>query len=206
MPNMKADVQQNGRTLEHLIRRCRSYRRFRQERLVDASLLKELIGLAGLAASAANRQVLRYLPVCDADVCSRLFGHLSWAGYLTDWEGPAPGERPVAYVVVLCPKESPWSVHVDAGLAVENIVLGAVEKGLGCCILGAFDRNALAADLDVDQQYEPLLVIAIGVPGEDVVVEPIDEEHGIRYWRDEEGRHHVPKRCASELILRTPQG
>jgi nitroreductase len=206
MPNMKADVQQNGGILEHLIRRCRSYRRFRQEQLVDASLLEWLIGLAGLAASAANRQVLRYLPVCDADGCSRLFGHLSWAGYLTEWDGPAQGERPPAYIVVLCPKESAWSVYVDAGLAVQNILLGAVERGLGCCVLGALERSALAADLDVHQGYEPLLVIAIGVPAEDVVIEPSDGEHGIRYWRDEDGRHHVPKRSAAELMLRTPQG
>ena len=162
------------------------------------------VGLGGLAASAANRQVIRYLPICGAHGCSELFDYLSWAGYLTEWNGPALGERPPAYIVVLCPKESPWSVYVDAGLAVQNILLGAVERGLGCCILGAFDRSAMGEELKVPEQYEPVLVVAIGVPAEDVILEPVDEEHGIRYWRDEAGRHHVPKRSLAELVLRRP--
>jgi nitroreductase len=189
--------------VDDLIRTCRSYRRFKQEREVDSSLLERLIELAGLAASAANRQLIRYLPICDAVNCSKLFDHLSWAGYLPDWNGPAPRERPPAYIVVLIPKESSWSVYVDAGLASQNILLGAVARGLGGCILGAFDRNDLAKDLSLEQLYEPLLVIAIGEPAEEVVLESVDEEHDIRYWRDKAGRHHVPKRSVAELIVRT---
>lgn len=188
------------------MRTCRSYRRFKEYQRVDSELLERLVGLAGLAASAANRQLVRYLTVCDTDGCSRLFDHLSWAGYLTEWEGPAPGERPPAYVVVLIPQERSWSVYVDAGLAVQNILLGAVEKGLGCCVLGAFDKSALAEDLNVQQEYEPLLVIAIGVPAEEVILESVDEEHDIRYWRDKAGRHHVPKRSVAELMFRRPPG
>jgi nitroreductase len=198
-------MQKNAGILVGLMRRCRSYRRFREDQRIRPEVLERLIGLAGLAASAANRQVVRYLVVCDSDGCSRLFDHLSWAGYLTEWEGPEPGQRPPGYVVVLTPTESTWSVYVDAGLAVQNMLLGAIEEGLGCCVLGAFDRSALAHDLKVPKEYEPLLAVAIGVPDEEVVLEPIDEEHGVRYWRDQSGRHHVPKRSVEELLLRRPQ-
>ena len=60
------------------------------------------------------------------------------AGYLTDWPGPAPEERPSAYIEFLNDTaiSGEASVHIiDLGLAALNIVLGAREMGFGACLL-----------------------------------------------------------------------
>jgi nitroreductase len=82
------------------------------------------------------------------------------------------------------------------------MMLGAAERGFGGCMLGAIDREGLREVLDVPEQYEILLVLALGKPAETVVLEEADAESGIEYYRDENDVHHVPKRPLEELILR----
>ena len=131
-----------------------------------------------------------------------IFPHLRWAGYLTDWPGPSEGERPSAYVILLWDtaiKENTGSY--DPGIASQSILLGATERGLGGCIIGSIDRDALRAALSVDRRYEILLVLALGVPAETVVLEELPPGGDHRYWRDAQQVHHVPKRTLEELIV-----
>ncbi|WP_198003745.1 hypothetical protein [Methanococcoides burtonii] len=46
-----------------------------------------------------------------------------------------------------------------------------------------------------------MLVLAMGIPAEEIVLEETGKEKDIRYWRDENGRHHVPKRGLDEIIV-----
>jgi len=187
--------------IRHLIRENRSYRRFFQEVPIERQTLEELVDLARLSPSGANLQPLKYILSCDHQRNSLIFPHLAWAGYLKDWPGPSEGERPSAYIIILADKEIAVSVDCDHGIAAQSILLGATEKGLGGCILGAVNREGLRKVLDIPSRYETLLVLALGKPREKVVIETVGPDGEIEYWRDTAGTHHVPKRALNEIIL-----
>ncbi len=190
------------RMFKDLIRRNRSYRRFDQDHPIAVELLRELVDLARLSASGANMQPLKYILSSDRDTNDLIFRHTRWAGYLEEWAGPSPGERPSAYIVILGDTEIKESFGCDHGIAAQSILLGATEKGLGGCIIGSIDMEGLRNNLDIPDQYEILLVLALGRPVETVEIEGVGPDGDIRYWRDEENVHHVPKRPISELIVR----
>lgn len=187
--------------LRELIEKNRSYRRFYEEVEISLELLAELIDLARLSASAGNLQPLKYVLSRDPEKNALIFPCLAWAGYLKDWPGPSEGERPSAYVIILGDTEISQSINCDHGIAAQSILLGAIEKGLGGCIVGAIDRQRLRRALDIPRRYDILLVIAIGRPKESVQIETVGPDGDIRYWRDDEGTHHVPKRFLNEIIL-----
>lgn len=188
--------------LADLIRKNRSIRRFYQDVPVSLETLRELVDLARLSASAGNRQPLKYILSCSIETNARIFPHTRWAGYLKDWGGPAEGERPVAYIVILGDTEISNDFGCDHGIAAQSIMLGAVERGLGGCIIGALDRDGLRQALSIPERYEILLVLALGKPRETVVIEDVGPDGDIKYYRDAEGVHHVPKRALNELIVR----
>jgi nitroreductase len=188
--------------LEDLVRKNRSYRRFHQDVPVDLEMLRALVNLARLSASANNLQPLKYILSCEPETNARIFPHTRWAGYLKDWPGPAEGERPAAYVVILGDMEIRKSFGCDHGIAAQSIMLGATERGLGGCMIGSIDHDRLRQVLDIPKQYEILLVLALGKPKETVVLEEVGPDSDIRYYRDAQGVHHVPKRSLDELILR----
>jgi nitroreductase len=183
------------------VRKNRSYRRFRQEMPVEIETLRGLVDLARLSASARNLQVLRYLISCDPATNAQIFATLAWAGYLPDWPGPVEGERPAAYIVVLGdPSAGPY-LAVDSGLAMQNILLGAVEKGLGGCIVASVQRKRFREILSIPEPYEIQFVVALGTPLETVVIEEIGPDGDVKYWRDAQAVHHVPKRRLGDVIL-----
>lgn len=187
--------------LKELVRTCRSYRRFYEDQAIDEDTLRELVDLARLAASGHNLQPLKYLLSWESDKNSLIFPHLTWAAYLKDWPGPASGERPSAYILVLGDTEIRKSFTFDQGIAAQNILLGAREKGLGGCILAAIDKNRLRRDLGIPERYEILFVLALGKPKEKVVLEVLEPGGDVKYWRDEDGVHHVPKRRLDDIIV-----
>ncbi len=188
--------------LKDLIKRNRSYRRFDESKKIAREELLELIDLARLSPSAANRQPLRYFLSHTEDNNKLIFSTLSWAGYLKEWGGPSQGERPTAYIVILGDTSITENFfEVDAGLAAQSILLGANEKDLGGCILGSVSREELRDFFNIPSQYKILYVIALGYPVEKVQIEEVGDDGKIEYWRDENHVHHVPKRKLSELII-----
>jgi nitroreductase len=184
-----------------LVLRNRSYRRFDQSVRVAAATLRELADLARLTPSAANKQPLKYVLVSSEEACAKVYPTLGWAGYLKDWDGPVEGERPTAYVVQLLDTTIAANANVDPGIAAQTLLLGAVEKGLGGCIIATVRREDLTEALDIPVQYEILYVIALGKPVETVVVDPVGEDGSIKYWRDADQVHHVPKRELKDVIV-----
>ena len=187
--------------LRDLIIKNRSYRRFRQSVAVERETLCELVDLARLSASAANMQPLKYVLSYEAERNAEIFRHVGWAGYLKDWPGPAQGERPAAYIIILCDTQISEFADCDHGIAAQSILLGATEKGLAGCMIGTVQRKELSAALGIPSRYKILLVLALGEPAEKVVLEATGPDKGIEYRRDAEGVHHVPKRPLDELIL-----
>jgi nitroreductase len=187
--------------LKEIIHKNRSYRRFDQNHTIRMETLRELVDLARHSASGANLQPLKYFLSCDPKINSRIFATLAWAGYLKDWPGPGEGERPSAYIVMLGDTRVSKNYAVDEGIACQSILLGAVEKGLGGCIIATIKKDALRKELGVPDYLEISLVIAIGKPNETVKIEYIDATGDIKYWRDEKSVHHVPKRKLEDIII-----
>ena len=190
--------------LEDLIKGNRSYRRFYQDEAVPAETLKWLVNLARLSASAANLQPLKYLLANEPKRNDAIFSCLAWAGYLKDWPGPPPGERPSAYIIILSDREilkQYWEHFCDHGIAAQSILLGAREKGLGGCMIGSLQKDRLRDLLNIPARYDILLVLALGKPKEVVVLEETAPDGSIKYWRDAAGVHHVPKRRLADIIL-----
>jgi nitroreductase len=187
--------------IRDLIISNRSCRRFDEGFEVQRRTLEELVDLARLSASAANRQPLKYILSCEAEKNARIFRHLAWAAYLKEWGGPAPGERPSAYIVILGDTTINNNFGCDHGIAAQSILLGAREKELAGCMIGLIRREELQKALNLPAQYEILLVIALGKPREQVVIDEVGPKGDIKYWRDSAGVHHVPKRSLQELII-----
>jgi nitroreductase len=187
--------------LRDLVARNRSYRRFHEEFPVVTATLRELVDLARLSASGANRQPLKYLLSCDPARNAMIFPLLSWAGYLPDWPGPEAGERPSAYIVMLGDTELSQSFGIDPGIAAQSILLGATEHGLGGCIIASVQKPPLQQVLAIPERYQILYVIALGKPKEVVQIDPVGPDGDIRYWRDGESVHHVPKRSLDDIVL-----
>lgn len=186
--------------LKDLITKNRSFRRFDQKHRIERDKLVELVELARLSASGANRQPLKFMIFNSESDCKKIFPSTIWAGYLKDWDGPAEGERPSAYIVIVGDRTITEGYGVDHGIAAQSIMLGACEAGLGGCMIGSIRKDDLRKVLKLSDDYSILLILAIGKPNEEVVLEKI-KEGDVKYWRDKDGIHHVPKRGLDELIL-----
>ncbi len=187
--------------LKDIVIKTRSYRRFYQGAAVGLETLRELVDLGRLASSGSNMQPLKYALCADPATNAAIFPTLAWAGYLKDWPGPVEGERPTAYIVVLGDTTLSQSFGVDEGIAIQNIMLGATEQGLGGCIIGSVQREKVRQILGIPAQYEILHVLALGKPKEIVVLDPIGPDGDIKYWRDSVQVHHVPKRRLQDIII-----
>ena len=182
-----------------LVKRARSFRRYDPTKPVSTDDLKEFVEAARLTPSAGNLQRLRYLAVTEKSEVLTLTKEVKWAGYLTDWDGPSDGEAPAAYLILLSP-ESTGVSQIDVGIAAETILLAAAEKGVGGCMILNFPRETLTERYNLAGKYKIELVISLGVPAEKVEIEEM-KEGNVRYYRDQNDVHRVPKRALSEIFL-----
>lgn len=188
--------------LKDLVTRCRSFRRFHEDVKISTEELKELVDLARLTPSTANSQALKFRLCNTPEETEKVFDTLGWAGALPDWDGPEKGERPSAYIIILCDLSIGKNKLHDDGIVAQTIMLGAVEKGYGGCMLGNVQRSRLAEALQIDtEKYSIDLVLALGKPKEEVVLVPVNEDGDVRYYRDENQVHYVPKRRLEDLIV-----
>lgn len=187
--------------VKDMVLKNRSYRRFYGDYKIERGVLEELIELARLSPSGRNLQPLKYFISNEEKSNTEIFQALAWAGYLKDWDGPEEFERPTAYIVMLIDKNLTSSTPaIDEGIASQSILLGTVEKGLGGCIIQSVKRAELAAVLNIPDSLEIALVIALGKPKEEVRIVAVKDDE-IKYYRDSEGIHYVPKRDLKDIII-----
>ncbi len=180
------------------IRNRRTIRRF-QQKPIPFEILKELIDAARLAPSGGNLQPWEFLVIDDRNLLEPVFSTLAWAAYLGPEGKPKEGEKPVAYIVVLHNKKlKSFTPASDFGAAIENILLAATDKGIGSCWIGSVQRENLAKILDISSDYSIEYVIALGYPAEKAIAE--DEKGSLKYWRDGNSVHHVPKRRLEDIL------
>jgi len=166
---------------------------------VSHQILERCANAARLAPSAANLQPLEYIIVEDDQLLAEVFSTLQWAAYISPKGDPTRGKRPKAYIVIL--KNSNVGVAssvYDVGAAIENIILVALEEGIGSCPIASVDRDKLKRILDIPDNYEIPLVLALGYPDESPVEEPFDGS--VKYWKDEDGVLHVPKKKLEQIL------
>lgn len=176
----------------------RSIRRFKQKE-IRRDLLVKLVKSARVAPSAANLQPCEYVVIDDRKLLPLVFFTLKWAGYVAPRGNPPEGETPAAYIVVLVNKEKQKITPAyDVGAAVENIMLTALEEGIGSCWLGSIDREKLREVLGIPKMMKIDSVVALGYPNENPVLEEMADS--IKYWKDETGVFHVPKRRLDDII------
>lgn len=187
--------------IKELILKNRSYRRFYEDRTIKMETLRELVDLARLSPSGRNIQGLRYVLSNTKEQNDKIFENVFWAGYYKDWAGPEEGEKPSAYIVIVKDITLGAIAQQDEGISAQSILLGAVEQGLGGCIIGNINRKDLTESFNLAHKYEIALVLALGYPKEEIVIEDMNDNGDVKYWRDENKVHHVPKRSLDDLIL-----
>ena len=177
----------------------RTIRRFKQKP-IPFKTLKKLVNAGSLAPSSANLQPIEYVVIDEADLVKKVFGTLKWAGYISPAGDPPPGERPVAYIIVLTNKnKNPGNCERDAAAAIENMILVALEEGIGSCWLGSIDINKLTDILKLPEHIKIDSVLALGYSNESPQVEEMKDS--VKYWKDETGTLHVPKRGLEDVLF-----
>ena len=174
----------------------RSIRRFKQIPVTDEQI-RALLDSALVAPSARNGQILRYSVVSSPDKLQEVFNNTAWAGYVHPKRIPLRDvSSPMLFIVVSALKTgSEISPHTwaDAGAAIENMLLTAVELGLGGCWIGSFNREILDKTIAQPEDQTALYVVAFGVPDEAPVLERINADGDTKYYLDDQDVLHVPK-------------
>ncbi len=186
---------------EEIIFKRRTIRRFKQDP-ISLDILKKLVDFARVAPMAKNIQALDFIIVENAEIRNKLFQLIRWAGSLPeDQRTPESGREPAAYIILLVNKDvKPAYVDFDVGAAAENILLGAVNFGLGSCWMGAINFRKIKALFEIPDIYDIKQVISLGYPDEESTMEPFSDS--FTYWKTSDGKMHVPKRALDDIIFK----
>ncbi|HBT86949.1 nitroreductase family protein [Desulfobacter sp.] len=187
---------------KELVKSNRSCRRFDNAFALNTQTLTDLVELARYTASGANNQPLKYIISSSREENDKIFSCLTWAAYLKEWKGPEPAEQPTGYIVILGDTTISNNFWCDHGIAAQTILLGARARGLAGCMFAAINIKKLKTLLGIGDHLEVKLVIALGKPVEQACIDDVDDGGDIRYFRDENQVHHVPKRKLEDLILK----
>ena len=170
----------------------RSVRNFKPDPVSD-DLLKKLVNAGRLAPTGANKQPFKFLVVTEPAARDAVYKVLKWAAYIAPAGDPPPGREPTAYIIMLRDETvGAGSNQYDAGFTAENICVAAVGFGLSSCVLLTFNPKKITEYFSLPTDLVPQMVIALGYPGEDPVF--VDRSDTVKYWRDETGKHFVPKK------------
>lgn len=191
--------------IKDLVLKSRSYRTFDEKRKIAIEELQELVDIARVCPSAMNRQPLKYRIVYEGQECAELLKKTKWAGMLKDVKLPPENKTPAGYIVVCCDTsicDNIDSARFDAGIVSQTIMLAATEKGLGGCILGAFDKNSVSELLDIKESLVPVVILALGKPDEISLICDVKAGESVAYFRDNSNIHYVPKRSLEDVIIK----
>ena len=191
-------TQRRTATLRRLLQHNRSYRGYDNSFVVRQDQLRRIIEVATLCPSARNQQVLRFRPVLK-DESDKVLSHIRLGGALPELHLPFPGSEPNAFVVICSTVEESKYVDMDLGIVAQSMLLQATEIGLGGICIGAFDHEPIKEALNLP--YEPLLVLAIGRPKENIELVECHEGDSLTYYRNND-IHYVPKLSLDDLILK----
>ena len=192
-------LRRNTPSLDTLLRKNRSHRAFDTSYTVAKRQLEAIVSVNDKLPSGRNAQTLRFrlldAPGGGEDFCR--FLHLG--GYLPELHLPVPGTEPKAFIIVCSTEAESPIVNIDLGISLQSMALKAVEIGLNALIVKAFSRQEIKEALGLP--LDPLAVLAIGKGTERIVLDEVHTGSDLRYYRDADGTHHVPKIAVPDLLI-----
>jgi nitroreductase len=189
---------EDGKNLYDIVVERRTVRQFKPEPMPRETLYR-IINAGRLAPSAANMQPLEFIAVDDKRACAEIFPCLKWAAYIAPEGNPKSGQEPTAYVVTLVnTKVRDKMFEYDVGASMENMILTGLAEGVASCWLLSINRDKLKGILAVPDGYRIDCVLALGYPAEEPAAEELKDSQ--KYWKDGEGRLHVPKRTLGSVL------
>lgn len=194
----RTKVKRVGHTLDELLLKNRSHRGYLKDYVVSRAELDRIVSVCSRIPSACNQQVLRYHLVTRGPESDIILRNIRLGAALPELHLPFPGTEPEAFIVVCSTVPETKLVDIDLGIAIQSMLLKAVEMGLNGIAIGAFNRENVKCGLDLT--IEPLMILAIGKGTDRIQLVPIHEEDSHAYYR-EDGRHCVPKIPAAELVV-----
>ena len=196
--SQKPKVKRIGHTIDELVTRNRSYRGYHKAYVVSRAELERIVSVCSKLPSGCNQQVLRYYLVTKDSGADRVLPLLRFGAALPELHLPLPGTEPEAFIVCCSVAKESKLVDIDLGIALQSMLLKAVEMGLNGIIVGAFNQTQLKEALALP--CEPLAVLAIGKGEEHIELVRSTADQPRAYYR-RDGIHYVPKLGLDELIL-----
>ena len=190
--------------LKDLVVKNRSYRGFDESYKFTREQLLEYVDTARLTASSVNLQPLKYFVACDKETVDLIQSMTGWAKALPNLTIPHDGKHPTAFIVICQDTEISANIALfqkTVGIVSQTILLMATENGLGGCMIGNFKPALVKEKLGLSDNLEPVLIIALGKPDEEVVIVDVPESGKTNYYRDENDVHYVPKRKLSDIVI-----
>ena len=190
-------IKRNHLSLDTLLHRNRSYRGYDPARTVTREELMKMVEATTLVPSGNNQQALRYRLV-TAEESGKVLPLIRLGAALPELHLPFPGTEPRAFLVICSTVPENPVLDIDLGIAVQSLLLKAVEMGLNGIIIRAFDPGKMQESLGLE--LTPLLVVAIGTGAEHIFLKPVEAGESLNYYR-KDGVHFVPKLKAEDLII-----
>ena len=190
--------------LKELLQKSRSFRAYDRSRSISREELLELVDDTRYAPSSGNMQPLCYYLAYTQEQMDKILPLLRWAALLPERHLPDPGKEPTAVIVICCCTSRVHDPHFairDVGAVAQTILLAAAEKGLGGIMIGNYDAKKLSEALQLPEDQVPQLVVALGKPDETIILEDVEDGESLKYYRDENDVHHVPKRKLEDIII-----
>jgi len=185
-----------------LIKKTRSCRRFDNTFTINYEILESFVDTARFSPSSGNRQPMKYMLSCEKAYNDLIFECIGWAGYLSNWMGPTAEQRPSGYIILFTEKGFVPHLKYDPGIFAHSICLAATEQDIASCIISSLDFNRLLKICGLTQEYEIVLLVALGKSAETITTKDISMDESIKYFHDENGNHIVPKRKLSDIIYK----
>ena len=139
----------------------RSIRTYKGER-ISKDKLDKLLETARLAPSAANRQNWKFIVVEKEQIKNQLVTACNNQAFVGTTSHVIAGIGDPA---------QKWH-QVDVAIALEHIVLEAVELGLGTCWIGAFNEDEVKKILKIPQDKKVVALLTVGIPAESPAARP----------------------------------
>ena len=139
----------------------RSIRVYKGER-IPKDKLEKLLEAARLAPSAANRQNWKFIVVENEQIKNQLVTACNNQAFV----GTA------SHVIAGIGDSSQKWHQVDLAIALEHVVLEAVELELGTCWIGAFNEDEVKKIFKIPQDKKVVALLTVGVPAESPAARP----------------------------------
>lgn len=148
--------------LNEAIQNRHSIRSFRPDAVSEEQLL-ELAEAAQMAPTASNLQAWRFLFITDPQLKEKV-----------DLFSPGLSGKPPVILLICSDMEKVrkkggknsevYGCLMDASMAAENLMLKALDLGLGTCAIKSFNEPAVRKVLNLSERYRIELLVSIGYP------------------------------------------